>query len=286
MRTDRISTNLHELGPCMNIPQSVIGMLGELIPEIETHASIDSLFMYANAPGAPPGGNKNVKVMEWLRRCNLDPDTDALVVLKVLVDRYLTEDIDEHSPRYAFAVGRNERIEKCLRKAGLNELIDGELSPQSKTLEESIVALDAESINYEFNRAVTNADSDPFEAVSAASNILESTMHVLLEDAEIGLPTKKDLSSLWSATKSELGLDPSKVEDQDIQKIIGGLSSIVTGIAALRTHTSSAHGKGRFRYKLQKRHVDLSIHSAHALCLFIIETWKDRSTRKGPDQKH
>ena len=264
----------------MNIPQSVIGMLGEIVPESETHASIDSLFMYAEAPGDPPDENKSVKVMEWLRRCNRDPGSDALSVLKVVVAHYLDEDVDEDSPRYDFVVGRNERIEKCLRKAGLNELLGGPLSPQSKTLEESIIELDAESINYEFNRAIECVDSDPFGAVSAASNIIESTMRVLLEDADLELPKKKDLSNLWSVMKNELGLDPGKVEDQDVQRIIGGLSSVVTGIADLRTHTSSAHGRGRFRYNLQKRHVDLSIHSAHALCLVIIEAWRKRVANK------
>jgi hypothetical protein len=255
-------------------------MLGDLIPENETHASIDSLFMYANAPGDPPGGNRSVKVVEWLRRCNQDPETDAISVLKILVDRYLDEEVDEYAPRFDYVVARNDRIKNCLRKAGLHELLNGDLSPQSKTLEESILELNAESINYEFNRAVVSSATDPFAAVSAASNILESTIRVLLEDANIDLPKKKDLSSLWSVMKNELGLDASKVEDQDLQKIIGGLSSIITGIAALRTHASAAHGRGRFRYKLQKRHVDLSIHSAHALCLFIIETWKVRAAER------
>ena len=52
------------------IPQPVIGVLGEIVSRYETHASIDSLFSYADAPGEPPVGSKPVKVQEWLRRVN------------------------------------------------------------------------------------------------------------------------------------------------------------------------------------------------------------------------
>ncbi len=259
------------------IPQSVIGMLGEIIPENETHASLDSLFMYAEAPGDPPDGSKSVKAMEWLRRCNRDSSVDPVAVLEVIIEHYLGEEVDEDSDRFDLIQQRNERIIKCLQKVGLQELIAGRLSHQSKSLEEAIFELDAESLKYEFDRAIDAIESDPFEAVSAASNILESTIRILLEDSNIELPKKKDLPSLWTCIKKELNLDPSVLEDQDLQRIVSGLGSIVTGIAALRTHTSSAHGRGRFRYKLQRRHVHLAIHSAHSLCLFLIETWREKN---------
>ena len=261
----------------MNIPQSIIGLLSELISENETHASLDSLFMYADAPGDPPDGSKPVKVMEWLRRCNKDNDTDAIAVLRVIVERYLQEEVDESSPRFDWVQERNKKLTIALHNTALGNLVGEEMSPQSKTLEEVIAELDSDSLNYEFERALSSADDDPFEAVSASANILEATMRVLFEDSGVELPKKKDLSNLWGLMRSELGIDQKRIEDHDIQKIISGLNSIITGIAALRTHTSSAHGRGRFRYSLQKRHVNLSIHSAHSLCLFIIESWKERN---------
>lgn len=259
------------------IPQSVIGMLGEIVPESESHASLDSLFLYAEAPGDPPPGSKPVKTMEWLRRCNRDQNTDPISVLRVIVEHYLDEEVDSFSNRYEFVQQRNERITNCLNRAGLSSLVRGKLSHQSKSLEAAISELDSESLAYEFERAIAAIDSDPFEAVSAASNILEATIRILLEDSGIELPKKKDLNSLWSSIRKDLNLDPSVLEDQDLQKIVSGLGSVVSGIAALRTHSSSAHGRGRFRYKLKRRHVDLAIHSAHSLCLFLIETWREKN---------
>lgn len=52
------------------IPRPIISVLSEKLPDLETHASIDSLFMYADAPGEAPEGSKSVKVLEWLNRTN------------------------------------------------------------------------------------------------------------------------------------------------------------------------------------------------------------------------
>ena len=54
------------------------------------------------------------------------------------------------------------------------------------------------------------------------------------------------------------------------------MNSIITGISALRTHVSSAHGRGSFRCQLKYRHVALAINSAHSLADFIIRTWVEK----------
>ena len=38
------------------IPRPVISLLSDKLPDLETHASLDSLFMYADAPGEVPEG--------------------------------------------------------------------------------------------------------------------------------------------------------------------------------------------------------------------------------------
>ena len=55
--------------------------------------------------------------------------------------------------------------------------------------------------------------------------------------------------------------------------ILGGLSSIVDGVGALRTHAGSAHGRGKKGYEIQPRHARLAVYAAHTLVLFALETW-------------
>ncbi|WP_218816232.1 abortive infection family protein [Methylobacillus rhizosphaerae] len=52
---------------------------------------------------------------------------------------------------------------------------------------------------------------------------------------------KQALQPVFKVVRQDLGLAPGSVEDQDLQRIIRGLFSVIDGIGALRTHASSAH---------------------------------------------
>jgi hypothetical protein len=67
------------------IPAPVIAAAAEVVIGRETHASLDSLFMHAGAPGDPPEGSKLVKAQEWLRRVNKVESLQPLQVLGSLI---------------------------------------------------------------------------------------------------------------------------------------------------------------------------------------------------------
>lgn len=74
-----------------------------------------------------------------------------------------------------------------------------------------------------------------------------------------------------------LGLSPKDMADDDLKQILMGLYSISTGIAALRTHEGSAHGRGsKKRYRIEARHARLSVHAAHTITMFVLETCEAR----------
>lgn len=265
------------------IPAPIISLLSEIIPHNETHASIDSLFMYADAPGDPPPESKVVKVQEWLRRCNKDESVNPLKILGRLIEGYMDADCDPDDHWGKLNAEKKEKIERALARAGLRYIKGGKISTgtsaPSKTLEQIIRDRDLISIHDEFDRAIKNVDTNPRESVSAASNILESVCKTYIEDEGLEMPKKQDLQPVWSIVRKDLGFDPSKVGDRDLKEILSGLISIVSGIGALRTHKSSAHGSGRKRYRLEPRHARLAIHSAHTVVTFIIESWdKKRKT--------
>jgi hypothetical protein len=173
-----------------------------------------------------------------------------------------------------------QKIRKALARYDLQYIrggsIAGTLGTPSRTLEDFIRERDLPAIDQEFTRALSNVDQSPREAVSAASNILESVCKVYITDRGLEMPSKQDLKPVWSVVRKDLGFDPSAVEDKDLQVILTGLIAVVEGIGALRTHASSAHGAGRKQYKLQARHARLAIHGAHTVALFILESWKHK----------
>lgn len=271
------------------IPAPVIAVLSENMPDLESHASLDNLFSYAEAPGEPPEGSKPVKVQAWLRRVNKEAER-PLVVLGRIIECYMElPDIEENSrSMYGMHAADTKKefkkkIEAILSRCNLTYIAGGIISDGSSTpsrsLAESIKGRDIPSIDAEFTRALANVNSEPREAVSAACNILESIFKTYITDENLEMPQKQDLQNVWKVVRSDLGFEPGLLQDDDLKRILSGVLSVVDGIGAFRTHASSAHGEGRKVYKLKPRHARLAIHSAHTIALFVLETWDERKRR-------
>jgi hypothetical protein len=272
------------------IPAPVIAVLADNLPNLETHAGLDNLFLHADAPGDPPEGSKPVKTQAWLRRINKESE-NPLLILGKLIECYieipdqdktdvLSFDSQTENPKNEFKKKLISTLEKCNLQYIPGGLISDGRSAPSKSLSDLIKGRDIPSIEAEFNRALENVNSEPREAVSAACNILESIFKVYITDEGLSTPQKQDLQGVWKVVKADLGFDPNRLEDDDLKKILSGIFSIVDGIGAFRTHASSAHGQGRRLYNLEPRHARLAIHSAHTLALFVFETW-DKKRENG-----
>lgn len=276
----------------VEIPAPVIAACSQIMLDRETHPSLNRLFMHAGAPGDPPEGGKPVKVQEWLRRINRDVSVEPLKILGRLIETYMEESPPEPSPFSDLPppteTETQEKLRKALARYDLQYVRGGRISSAvgspSRSLVDFVRAMDVPAIDQEFTRALINVDLNPREAVSAASNILESICKVYIAEEQLDMPAKQDLKPVWNVVRKDLGFDPSVVEDQDLQVILTGLFAVVDGIGALRTHASSAHGAGKTSYRLEPRHAKLAIHSAHTVALFVLESWDRKKRRVSPDR--
>lgn len=268
------------------IPAPIIAVLSDTLYNIESHAGLDNLFLYADAPGEPPEGSKPVKTQAWLRRINKESEF-PLKVLGKLIETYMELPEEEDNTKVLWGVNivdhKQElkvKLQTVLDRCNLTYLTGGIISDgssaPSKSLSELIKGRDIPSIEVEFNRALDNVNSEPREAVSAACNILESIFKIYIADENLPQPQKQDLQNVWKVVRADLGFDTKLVQDDDLKRVLSGILSIVDGIGAFRTHASSAHGEGRKTYKLKPRHARLAIHSAHTLALFVLETWDEK----------
>lgn len=261
------------------IPQAVIAVVAEVVSNHETHATMDGLFMYAGAPGNPPEGSKHAKALAWIRNVNRAQEVEnPLRVLGRLIEAYMERQAEPGSWGEKVIPERRARLEKVLASCGLQYINGGTvvvagLAAPSRTLDELIKARDFDSIGAEFERALRSVDISPRDAVSAACNIIESFCKTYIEEEGLEMPAKQDLQPVWAVVRKHLGIDPSRVEDRDLQEIMSGLIAVASGIGALRTHASSAHGAGKRGYKLEPRHARLAVHAAHTLVLFLLESW-------------
>ena len=211
----------------------------------------------------------------------MDMDVEPLAVLGLVIENYMEEEPTSIFDQcYKEKQKKVERLRKSLAKANLTYLQGGKIigahSAPAISLEQHIRKRNIDSINLEFDRAVTNIENNPREAVSAACNILESVFKVYIEENGLEMPKKKDIRPTWAVVRDSLNFDPSKVEDRDLKEILSGLAGVVGGVGALRTHASSAHGAGKTMYRVEPRHARLAVHSAHTIALFVLESWETR----------
>lgn len=262
------------------IPTPIIGVVGDVLGNhYYSHNRLNALFWESGAPGDPPEGNCVLKCQRWLKRCNSDPKVDAFVVLgKVLEDFMEMEDADNHDE---IRVKKRERVEEILAKHGLSyhqggQIIGAGTGLPSRSLKEILASRDLSAIEVEFKRAIDNVETDPAAGITAACSMIESLCKVYIEDEGLQMPSKQIIKNLWKVVRENIGLDPRLLEDQDISRVLSGFTSVVDGIGAFRTHTGSAHGRGRKSYRLEARHARLAIHAAHTIVAFVIETWETK----------
>jgi len=119
--------------------------------------------------------------------------------------------------------------------------------------------------------------SDPHAAITAASSIIESVCKTYIDTFGLDLPSKQSVVPLWKAVQGHLGLNADRNLEGHQYKIIQGLSSIVDGVGAFRTHIGSAHGRGIRPPIVTIAEARLAVNAAHTLVVFIMERWHSRS---------
>lgn len=268
------------------IPNPVIAVVAEVLGgHYYNHTRLNTLFAEAGAPGDAPAGNCATKCEQWLKVCNAAPGVEPLEVLGRVLENfmelpYVPDPLEESPPDEN---PQKTRVIGVLAKYGLVYVTGGHVrvvgaGPASATLQNKLHSLELPGVEIEFKRALDAINLDPPAGVTAACAILESLFKAYIEAAGIDRPAKQTIGELYKAVRGHLKLDPGGVADEDLKRILSGLTSLVDGIGALRTHVGSAHGHSRRSYRVEPRHARLAINAAHTLALFILETWERRST--------
>ena len=266
------------------VPTPICSVVGNVLGSyIYSHKKLERLFYEAGAVGDVPLGNCVEKCQNWLKRMHEDVANPYAVLGKVVeefmeVDNtYRTEDREAGRKRICDVLARHGL---AYHSGGI--ILGAAAALPTKSLTEILKAWDLGEVDKEFERSLAHVESDPPAAIAAACSLLESLFKVYIEDNNLEMPGDQSLKPLWKTVGKHLGFDPSAVEDEDIKKILSGMTSVVDGIGSLRTHRSTAHGQGRKAYRIQARHARLAIHASHTLVGFVLETWDERKRKATP----
>ena len=263
------------------LPDSLIAEVAGTLANFHTRATLEHAFLRAGAPGPPPFASSKLKLAtEWLYQVDADPALDAHTILGNLLqgwmeaapppEVYQHEDIQKEWREY------RERMQHILGKHGLayrpgGKLFGATLSAPSRSLADTIRYRDLPAIEVEFERATANISADPPAAVTAACAILEATCKAYIAARGLPLPADQSISPVWRVVQGDLDLDPARVHDQGVKRVLGGLASIVDGVAGLRTRTGSAHGHGPDAAGMDQPTARLAVHAAHSLVRFLLD---------------
>lgn len=154
--------------------------------------------------------------------------------------------------------------------SALEYLESKSISPLEKS-----VAFDESYIHSQWQIALERKDSEPEGAITAARTLIESTLKYILDEQEIQYNDGADLPNLYKEVSKSLNLAPELHQEQIFKQILGGVSSVVTGLGALRNKLGDAHGKSKKSVKPSERHSEFAVNIAGAVTIFLYRTFKE-----------
>jgi Abortive infection C-terminus len=154
-------------------------------------------------------------------------------------------------------------------------------TPLQPTDQQVLSRLSPESVQTVWQRALDRRISDPEGAITAARSLLETVCKHILDDLAVTYEEDGDLPKLYRLTSQALNIAPSQHTEQVFKQILGGCTSVVEGLAALRNRLGDAHGGGRARVKPAPRHAQLAVNLAGAMTSFLVATWEARKNVPG-----
>lgn len=154
----------------------------------------------------------------------------------------------------------------------LDSLDAGVAAPSDTLVASAISAFSSVHIDAAWRKALERRDNDPEGAITAARTLLEATCKHILEERGKPYSDGADIRQLYRQTAESLNIAPSQHTEEVFKQILGGCTSVVEGLGALRNRLSDAHGKGRRAVRPGPRHAELAVNLAGAVARFLQAT--------------
>lgn len=154
-------------------------------------------------------------------------------------------------------------------------------TPGIAAARETLAGVDAGYVAQQITRMESSVNDDPSLAIGTAKELVETCCRTILADRQVTIPKSVNLAQLVRLTSKELELTPDDIPDKakaskTIKQLLSNLATITQGIAELRNHYGTGHGKDASTRGLRPRHAKLAVGAAATLAVFLAETHKTR----------
>jgi hypothetical protein len=118
----------------VRLPRAVCAVVGDVLRG--SHATLDSLFESAGAPGPPPPLPHTTKWKDWLYRAGLDPDVDSLTVLGSVLEEFMDVGPEADSIEFSKWKANRDRVARILEENGFLYYRGGRVLPTGQSPED------------------------------------------------------------------------------------------------------------------------------------------------------
>lgn len=154
--------------------------------------------------------------------------------------------------------------------------------PGISTAREALMSTDPTYIAQQITRMEAAIINDPPLAIGTAKELVETCCKTILSERQVEIPNGADVPVLVKLTAKALKLTPDDIPEQakaneTIKRLLSNLASITQGVAELRNHYGTGHGKAAGTRGLGSRHAKLAVGAASTLAVFLAETHNERT---------
>lgn len=163
----------------------------------------------------------------------------------------------------------------------LEQLKEGTEAPGDRRVTEALEVLTSTDIHSSWQTALERRVSDPAGAITAARTLLETVFKHILDASGTSYNPSADLPNLYQLTARLLNLAPNQQTEPILKQVLGGCTTVVEGVGAMRNRLGDAHGKGQGDAHPEPRHAELAVSLAGAAATFLVKTWEKQRQTSG-----
>lgn len=147
---------------------------------------------------------------------------------------------------------------------------------KGKNSAEILAILNEEYVRKQVGLMDSNISENPYLAIGIAKELIETVCKTILVDKGIEIDTNWDIGRIVKETNKVLKFIPDDLQNKEVAeravlKILGGLSTLVQGIAELRNNFGSGHGHESGFKSLEKTYAKLATDSSSQLVLLYLK---------------
>jgi hypothetical protein len=160
----------------------------------------------------------------------------------------------------------------------LANVLNAPIRDAAAALEVAARQMGYQDVVRDWQDAQASVFTDPREAITRASSLIETVCKHILDTENVPLPSKKDIQHLLKETLGLLNLTRETQPSEDLWRMASGVGTIVEGIGAFRTHVGTAHGRGPQSSQPNLIQARFAVTMAGAVSTFLMEVLDSMKT--------